>query len=611
MVLDAFWRALRLQVATGDRQEEAMTLHNLGWYRYRLGEIQQAQRIFRKTLSFFQARDDRAGKAAALLNLGGIDLDLGQPAPAAESFARALALAREIGDPDQEATALLGLARSRRQQGRMTEALAAIDGAFARIETLRRKPANLDLRLTFFATWQEIYELRILLLMQRDRSDPRAGYDERALGASEEARARTLLDRLAAADVRAEGSGAALSSGEIQRQVLEKGTLLIEYSLGRERSFLWAVTSASIESFELPARAVLEEEARRAAFLLEASGQDLARDEAEIALSDLSRRLLGPVAHRLRGGDRLVIVPDGALWSLPFSALPDPAGGAPLVVRHEIVTLPSASVLPRLRVASERSPAPGTIAVLADPVYDAADPRVGRSTAAPPETAGARAVSPIRFERLSYSGIEAGAILSLVPASERFEALGFAASRETVLSGRLARYRIVHFATHAVLDTEHPERSGVALSMVDPAGRPREGFLPLREIYGLRLPADLVVLSACQTGLGREVRGEGLIGLTRGLFSAGARQVLVSLWPVEDRATAELMRRFYAEMLVRRQPPAAALRAAQIAMWRNESRWSPYEWAGFILQGDWRVSLHKPSSASSDLSSRDGRKPRP
>src|SRR6185436_21017373 len=121
-----------------------------------------------------------------------------------------------------------------------------------------------------------------------------------------------------------------------------------------------------------------------------------------------------------------------------------------------------------------------------------------------------------------------------------------------------------------------------------------EGFLPLREIYGLRLPADLVVLSACQTGLGREVRGEGLIGLTRGLFSAGARQVLVSLWPVEDRATAELMRRFYAEMLSQGRPPAAALREAQTAMWRDEGWRSPYYWAGFILQGDGRGAVNKP-----------------
>ncbi len=127
------------------------------------------------------------------------------------------------------------------------------------------------------------------------------------------------------------------------------------------------------------------------------------------------------------------------------------------------------------------------------------------------------------------------------------------------------------------------------LSMVDPQGRPRDGFLRLDDIYRLNLPADLVVLSACRTALGREIRGEGMVGLTRGFFSAGARQVLVSLWPVEDRATAELMRRFYLAMLGRGRPPAAALREAQTAMWRDEGWRSAYYWAGFSLQGDWRL----------------------
>jgi len=126
--------------------------------------------------------------------------------------------------------------------------------------------------------------------------------------------------------------------------------------------------------------------------------------------------------------------------------------------------------------------------------------------------------------------------------------------------------------------------------MVDSHGRPRDGFLRLGEIYKLHLPADLVVLSACRTALGREIRGEGLVGLTRGFLSAGARQVLVSLWPVEDRATAELMRIFYREMLGHGRSPAAALRAAQIAMWKDHGWRSAYNWAGFILQGDWRGS---------------------
>jgi CHAT domain-containing protein len=262
------------------------------------------------------------------------------------------------------------------------------------------------------------------------------------------------------------------------------------------------------------------------------------------------------------------------------------------VVGHEIVTLPSLSVLPRLRRegAGRRRP-PGVIAVVADPVFDAMDPRVTPPAAGQPggglPGGGLSGGQMARLDRLPFSRAEAQAILSVAPRQGTFAALDFAASRETVLGGRLARYRIVHFATHAVLNTENPALSGVMLSRVDSHGRPRDGFLRLDDIYRLHLPADLVVLSACRTALGQEIRGEGLVGLTRGFFSAGARQVLVSLWPVEDRATAELMRRFYRELLGRGRPPAAALREAQIAMWRDAGWRPPCYWAGFVLQGDW------------------------
>jgi CHAT domain-containing protein len=146
----------------------------------------------------------------------------------------------------------------------------------------------------------------------------------------------------------------------------------------------------------------------------------------------------------------------------------------------------------------------------------------------------------------------------------------------------------VHFATHAILNSEHPELSGIVLSLVDERGQPTNGFLRLNEIYNLKLPADLVVLSACQTGLGKEIRGEGLIGLTRGFMYAGAPRVVASLWKVDDAATAELMKRFYRGMLRDDLRPAAALRAAKVEMWKQK-RWNaPFFWAAFEFQGEWR-----------------------
>jgi CHAT domain-containing protein len=147
--------------------------------------------------------------------------------------------------------------------------------------------------------------------------------------------------------------------------------------------------------------------------------------------------------------------------------------------------------------------------------------------------------------------------------------------------------RVVHFASHGLLNSRHPELSGVVLSLVDEHGRPQDGFLQTRDVYKMRLSADLVVLSACQTALGKDVRGEGLLGLSRGFMYAGAPRIVASLWPVPDRATAELMKHFYEGILQRGLRPAAALQAAQIEV-RREKRWaSPYFWAAFTTQGDW------------------------
>jgi CHAT domain-containing protein len=194
-----------------------------------------------------------------------------------------------------------------------------------------------------------------------------------------------------------------------------------------------------------------------------------------------------------------------------------------------------------------------------------------------------------RLPRLPGTRREAATILSLVPPGLGLQALDFEASRELAAGGDLARYRVVHFATHGLLDTERPELSGIVLSLVDRDGRPRNGFLRMHELYTLRLPVDLVVLSACRTALGRELRGEGLVGLTRGFMYAGAPKVLASLWTVDDRATAELMGHFYRGLLgPARLRPAAALRAAQEAV-RSQKRWAhPYYWAGFVLHGDWK-----------------------
>jgi CHAT domain-containing protein len=157
-----------------------------------------------------------------------------------------------------------------------------------------------------------------------------------------------------------------------------------------------------------------------------------------------------------------------------------------------------------------------------------------------------------------------------------------------VTSPELGKYQYISFATHGKIDSEHPELSKLVLSLVDPKGTPQNGSLTLNDIFNLQLSADLVVLSACETGLGKEISGEGSIGLTRGFMYAGAPRVVVSLWKVSDDGTAELMKKFYTNILKKKLTPAAALRAAQLEMTKDAKYSDPYYWAGFTLQGEWK-----------------------
>jgi CHAT domain-containing protein len=412
----------------------------------------------------------------------------------------------------------------------------------------------------------------------------------------------------------------------IQTQLLDAGTLLLEYSLGEERSYLWLVSNSDHISYELPPRAAIERAARRVYELLTArltltgDGQERRR-RAEQADTEywqeaavLSEMLLGPIAKKIVG-KRLLLVTDGALQSLPFAALPVPGNrdkSVPMVAAHEIVNLPSATVLAALRLEMVGKKQPSkTVAVLADPVFEFDDPRllavgdaaerIAKQRRATTTVADSNAVQTqalrdagvmrdgtLTITRLISSRAEADDIVSTAPDGMTLKALGFDASRATAMSPELAEYRIVHFATHGVLNNEDPGLSGIILSMFDKQGRPQDGFLRLHDIYGLKLPAELVVLSACNTALGKPVRGEGLVGMVRGFMYAGAKRIVASYWKVDDEATGQLMGRFYLELLREHRSPAAALRQAQLAMLQHDRWQPPFYWAAFALQGEWR-----------------------
>jgi CHAT domain-containing protein len=298
------------------------------------------------------------------------------------------------------------------------------------------------------------------------------------------------------------------------------------------------------------------------------------------AAAALSRMLVGPFESRL-GRARLVIVADGLLHAVPFGALPL-ASGEPLLARHELARLPSASLAPALRMQPAKAAGSGPrVAVLADPVFACDDARgAGGSAERRP------CASSTPWTRLRFSRVEAESIAAVAGATT--VALDFDAARATLDRPDFRHASILHFATHVVIGDEHPSRSGVVLSLFDREGRPADGVLNLPAIAALDLDASTVVLSACRTALGAPLRGEGLIGLARSFFVAGASRVVASLWDVQDRATADLMREFYRGLLQRKLSPAAALRAAQLALRASPDFSHPYYWAGFVMAGDWR-----------------------
>jgi CHAT domain-containing protein len=630
-------QALERVRAVGDRRREAAVLHQMGRAQAGAGEPDRALASLGSALTLRRAVGDRAGEAATLTALARVEHRLGRSPEARRRAAAAVALVEslrsDVGSPELRAAFLatqreafeleidLLMELDRQEPGRGHAAAALVVGERARSRTLVEllQEAGADVRQGVDPDLRR--RQRELAQRLGAKARRRVELASSSRGREPADAERELQGLLAAAEeveaeIRAKSPRYAsltqprpLDAAEIEA-LLDPGTLLLEYALGEERSFLWAVEPGSVTGYELPGRARIEAAARAAYGRLRTQQQG--GPEADAAVAELGRLLLGPVADRLRDGERrLVIVPDGALEYIPFAALPEPglppdAGTAglppPLLVRHEVVSLPSASVLAvQRRELAARGAAPLAVAVLADPVFSREDARVAAAAARPGPAAAPRPAAPRGSEwdisdiaglpglaRLPATRREAESIAALVPPGEALLALDFEASRETALAPGLASYRAVHFATHGVIDAREPRLSGLVLSLVGADGQPREGFLGLPDIYNLELGADLVVLSGCETALGREVRGEGLVGLTRGFFYAGARRVMASLWRVEDRATAELMARFYRALLTAGRSPAAALRQAQLAI-RAERRWhEPYFWAPFVLQGDWR-----------------------
>lgn len=639
-------KGLALVQAAGDVRNEAQAQHLMGRVQQALGDSNGAMMTLRSALALARATKDVHNEAQMLLSLGNVERDSEKLPDAIAHFDAALQLieglrARVSRQPLR--TALLASKQDYYESyidALMRRHIERADGDLAAqaLEVSDRAKARslMDLLNEAGTTIREGVDASLL---DRERSlrhllNGKSDRQLALLSAKQTTAALELgreIDETIAglqaveADIRSRSPQYAaltqpqfLTAEDLRREVLADDTALIEFSLGREQSYVWVLTTTGLASAKLPTRTTIEQASRELYQALTARSQQLSGETAaawveRIRSADaqwtrlaaqVSQKILSPVAASLTKR-RLLIVTDGALSYLPFGVLPDPnaSDSRPLIADHEIVTAPSASVLAILRRDRTRHQTPpSTVAILADPVFDVADSRVRRRMGVAQPGSGSRGEdtdlaramedvgfgSSLRLNRLLGSRDEASLIQSFAPRAGSVAALDFEANLTMATSPTLARHRIVHFATHTLINTRHPELSGIVLSLVDRAGNPQPGFLRLHDIFNLQLPVELVVLSACQTALGQELRGEGLVGLSRGFMYAGAPRVVASLWKVDDKATSVLMGHFYREMLRGKWTPAAALRRAQQQM-KDDRDWShPFHWAGFVIQGEWR-----------------------
>lgn len=619
-------------------------LYQLGATHAALGQTRQAAERFEQALRL--ARELRAPQFAAVI-LGAYadtQLKFGNAAAAHDLAAQAVALLnRGSGSKHQEAQFLATGAEAERALGRNDKALAGYRLALAALEQARARSIPTEIsRAGIVATRHQVFAGAIDLLLGLGRPeeafDVAEAYHARAfldvlaesalddlgeLNPAQQAREDQLFEQISAiqkklwqpdvqaeqeeklkrelaeaenalelfrleqrrADPRYAGIKAPqpLSHSRVSAELLDAETALVEYVLGDKQSFAWVVFQGKVSSVTLPPGRELTEavSAYRAASSSKVSSQTAAQAIAKLKAQSrqLHQKLFQPLEPHLASARKLIIVPDGALAYLPFETLAgEPKRGAVpqyLIERFALSYAPSASALAALRSLKQNNTAEAKgIVAFGDPVY-------GRDENAATERS-------YDFRQLPYTRAEVSEIAALFPPPERRVFLGADAREQNVKAEPLKEYRYVHFAAHALIDEERPARSGIVLSTHSGAADSKEdGALQMSEVMRLKLNAELVTLSACRTGLGQLLNGEGMIGLTRAFLYAGSESVVVSLWNVNDIATASLMKAFY-KNLKQGLAKDEALRQAKLELIRGRQQaWRhPYYWAAFVLVGD-------------------------
>ncbi len=596
--------------------DRAATLDRLGSVYRHMDRIVEAEDKYREALELLQENPLRGHVIA---NLGWVQLDQQHPGEAEALLRRALPILQRLGDVDAVTHTLVGLASAAREQGKLDEAGSLLTEALDIVESLRAQAGTRKLQVSFWALRQNYFLEQVDLFAEQHLRQPDKDWDERTLIAEEKRRARSLLDALQnlsekrtpstfdatlelhhritsiereirrATDSReAEALRTTLrraiseyemlqtavtepggpvtqlpipSVAELQ-SILDDETSVLVYSLGAKRSWLFYLDADSLEIFKLPPRGEIETLSTIFLNAVKTSRSPVSRPMVAASGTQLSQILIAPVKNRLR--KRVRIVRDGLLHLLPFAALPGSDETSRLLIhRHEITSIPSLTALAWLEEGSPQNQA-STVAVMA------------------PDTPDGRIAADPRFPLLTGVQAEIEAIQTWTEARHIRLALGRAATREALIELTRTRLRVLHIATHGVVYRDLPELSTLVLTDSDG----HDDYLRLTDIFNLRLNAQLVVLSACETAVGEILKGEGMVGMSNAFLSAGASTVLASLWSVDDQYTRELMGGFYSELLLQERKPADALRQAQLSMLAEGDESSiPYHWAAFELFG--------------------------
>jgi CHAT domain-containing protein/Tfp pilus assembly protein PilF len=618
--LDYYHQALLIWQAVGDRAGAATTLNNMGTIYAPLGDRAKARDYYQQALLLRHAVGARSGEAITLANLATLDRGQNQLTAALKNINAAIQILESLrSDLKNDAlktsyfasvqqyyqfkiNILMQLHQQQPTQGYDVQALETAEQSRARVlrELLIQANANINkdispelrqqeqtLNQTIDAQETQLVKLssqpgnNITQITQLNQTIP-ALYTQRddlknTIRATNPAYANLQYPK-------------PTTLKAIQQQ-LDPDTLILQYSLGEPQSYLWVIGQTSLKTYLLPKASDLKTTV--SAFRNELRNPEQ-RSPASASL--LTAQILTPAAADL-DHKRLVIIPDGVLHFIPFAALntPNRTTYNPLITQHEVTNLPSASTIGILRSTVATKPrGPKKLAILADPIFRKDDDRLAGKTIqannqldVAEQIARSRGGRDLDLNRLPFTATEAQGILKLVPdAADRTAAFGFDASYDWITDPKISQYRYVHLATHGFFDSDNPALSSIILSSFDEKGRDRKAYLRFPDLFNLNLPAELVVLSACETGLGTDVPGEGLVGMTRGLMYAGALRVAVSLWSVDDQATSDLMQDFYKNLWQSKQSHAASLRQAQLKQWQQGK--APYYWAAFTLQGEWR-----------------------